>query len=81
MVKHGGSSVMIWGAISHRGLDPLVVLNGCGTGEVYVSILANHFHPVVQTVFPDKRPVFKMIMPPFTPVELSETGFMNTTMI
>lgn len=58
-VKHGGGSVMIWGAISHRGLGPLVVLHGRVTGQDYVSILADHLHPMLQTVFPDERPVYQ----------------------
>lgn len=58
-VKHGGGSVMVWGAISSRGLGPLVVLRGIITGDHYRSILADHLHPMLQTVFPGERPVFQ----------------------
>ncbi|GFV76642.1 transposable element Tcb1 transposase [Trichonephila clavipes] len=34
-VKHGGGSVMVWAAISPRGLGPLVVLRGMITGYHY----------------------------------------------
>lgn len=51
-------SAIILGTISHRGINPLVVLNSHVTGENYVRIRADHLPPIVQTVFPDKRPVF-----------------------
>lgn len=58
-VKHGGGSVMLWGAMSHHGLGPLVVLHGRVTAKVYTSILADHLHPLVQVLFPNSRPVFQ----------------------
>ena len=50
---------MLWGAMSHRGLGPLVVLDGRINAAVYVSILADHLHPMVQYLFPNSRPVFE----------------------
>lgn len=41
-VKHDGGYVMIWGAISHRGFWPLVILNGSATRDDYFSILAKY---------------------------------------
>lgn len=52
---------MIWGTISPCGLGPLVVLNSpVTTGEDYIcQYLAEHLHPIVETVFSDKRQVFQ----------------------
>ncbi|GFW85474.1 transposable element Tc1 transposase [Trichonephila clavipes] len=58
-VKHGGGSVMVWAAISSRGLGPLVVLRGMITGDHYRSILADHLHPMLQTLFPGECLVFQ----------------------
>lgn len=49
---------MIWGAISHRGLGPLVLKRRVREGD-YISILADHLPPMVQTVFTDKLTVFQ----------------------
>ncbi|GBM10607.1 Transposable element Tcb1 transposase [Araneus ventricosus] len=58
-VKHGGGSIMVWGAISWRGLGPLVILHGRIKSNHYLSILGDHVHPFVQTVFPGERPLFQ----------------------
>ncbi|GFW86287.1 transposable element Tcb1 transposase [Trichonephila clavipes] len=58
-VKHGGGSMMVWAAISSRGLRSLIVLRGMITGDHYRSILADHLHPMLQTLFPGERPVFQ----------------------
>ncbi|GFV57348.1 transposable element Tc1 transposase [Trichonephila clavipes] len=47
-VKHGGGSMMVWGAISSFGLRSLVVLKGMITGDHYRSILADHLHLMLQ---------------------------------
>ncbi|GBM28686.1 hypothetical protein AVEN_26096-1 [Araneus ventricosus] len=48
-----------WGAISWRGLGPLVILHGRIKSNHYLSILEDHVHPFVQTVFPGERPLFQ----------------------
>lgn len=41
---------MLCGAVSHRGLCPLIVLHGRVSAPLYVSILADHLHPMTQNV-------------------------------
>ena len=38
-VKHGGSSVMVWGCFASCGVGPIVEINGNMTGEIYKDIL------------------------------------------
>jgi hypothetical protein len=58
-VKHGGGSMLVWGAISWRGLGPLVILHGRVTAAHYENLLADHVHPMVQTLFPGERPLYQ----------------------
>ena len=58
-IKHGGGSVMKWGAISWVGLGSLVVLRERVTGEHYCSILTDHLQPILHTVFPGELPLFQ----------------------
>ncbi|GFV83049.1 transposable element Tc1 transposase [Trichonephila clavipes] len=52
-VKHGGGSLMVWGAISWRGLGPLVTLHGKVKTAHYVNILRD------QTSFPGECPLYQ----------------------
>ncbi|GFT55137.1 transposable element Tcb1 transposase [Trichonephila clavipes] len=54
-VKHGGGSVMVWGAISSCELGHLVVLRGMITGDHYQSILVYHLHPIFRNVLRSKK--------------------------
>ncbi|GFW62473.1 transposable element Tcb1 transposase [Trichonephila clavipes] len=58
-VKHGGGSLMVWGAISWRGLGPLVTLHGKVKAAHYVNILRDQVHPFVQTSFPGECPLYQ----------------------
>lgn len=58
-VKHGGGSLMVWGAISWRGLGPLVTLHGKVQAAHYVDILGDQVHPFVQTSFPGECPLYQ----------------------
>ena len=40
-VKFGGASDVVWGCFSWFGLEPLVLVNGNMSSEVYVNILDN----------------------------------------
>lgn len=42
---------------SHCGLSPRVILHEWVTVLVYIDILSDDLHPMVQTLFPDRRPV------------------------
>lgn len=58
-VKHGGGSVMIWAAISWYSMGPMITLQGRITGKDYVTILADHVHPMVQCLFPNGDAVYQ----------------------
>ncbi|GFW58193.1 transposable element Tcb1 transposase [Trichonephila clavipes] len=58
-VKHGGGSLMVWGAISWRGLGPLVTLHGKVKAAHYVNILGDQVNPFVQTSFPGECPLYQ----------------------
>ncbi|GFU51807.1 transposable element Tcb1 transposase [Trichonephila clavipes] len=58
-VKHGGGSLMVWGAIFWRGLGPLVTLHGKVKAAHYVNILGDQVHPFVQTSFPEECPLYQ----------------------
>ncbi|GFY26184.1 transposable element Tc1 transposase [Trichonephila clavipes] len=58
-VKHGGGSLMVWGAISWHGLGPLVTLHDKVKAAHYVNILGDQVHPFVQTSFPGECPLYQ----------------------
>lgn len=41
-VKHGGSSVMVWGCFNASGVGPIVKIDGKMTGVMYKDIIAEH---------------------------------------
>ena len=47
-VKHGGGSGMIWAATSRNSAGHTITLNGRITDGVYVDILGNLVHPMIQ---------------------------------
>ncbi|CAI9561960.1 unnamed protein product, partial [Staurois parvus] len=50
MVMHGGGTIMAWAAISLCSAGPIITLKGRVTASNYVQILADHVHPMVQTL-------------------------------
>ena len=48
-VKHGGFSVMVWGAIWHDGKSKLVVYEGCINSAKYIEILKEGLLPISGT--------------------------------
>jgi hypothetical protein len=58
-VKHGGGSVMIWGAISWKSAGPIVSLHGRINSQDYLGILSDQVHPMVSELFPEGNAVFQ----------------------
>ena len=58
-VKHGGGSVMIWGAISWKSAGPMVSLHGRINSQDYLSILSDQMHPMVAELFPEGNAIFQ----------------------
>lgn len=58
-VKHGGGSVMIWGAISWKSAGPMISLHGRITSHDYIKILSDQIHPMVQELFTEGNAVFQ----------------------
>ena len=54
----------VFGAISSRRLGPLVVWSRMITDDHYRSILADHLHPMLQTLISGERPVFQDVKAP-----------------
>lgn len=71
-------SVLLWVAMSQRGLDLLVILNELDAAQAYHRIWVDHLHPMVQTLFIHKLPVLcQEIMLLFDTARISATGIMN----
>ncbi len=51
MVQAGGGGVMVWGVFSWHTLGPLAPIEHCLNTTVYLSIVADHVHPFMTTVY------------------------------
>lgn len=58
-VKHGGGSIMVWGAVSWFSVCPIVTLQGRITSREYENILADKVLPMSQTLFPGNDCIFQ----------------------
>ncbi len=59
MVQVGGSGVMVWGIFSWHTLDPLVPNEHRLNATAYHSIVADHVHPFMTTVYPSSDGYFQ----------------------
>ncbi len=51
-VQAGGGGVMVWGIFSWHTLGPLVPVEHCLNATAYLSIVADHVHHFMTTVYP-----------------------------
>ncbi len=80
MVQAGGRGVMVWGIFSWHTLGPLVPIEYRLNATAYLSIVADHVHPFMTTVFPSSDATSSRIMHHVTKLKSSQTGFLNMTM-
>ncbi len=52
MVQVGGGGVMVWGIFYLQTLGPLVPIEHRLNATAYLSIVADHVHPFMTTVYP-----------------------------
>ncbi len=74
-VQAGGGGVMVWGIFSWHTLGPLVPI-----ATAYLSIVADHVHPFMTTVYHLLMITSSRIMHHVTKLKSSQTGFLNMTM-
>ncbi len=58
-VQAGGGGVMVWGVFSWHTMGPLVPIEHCLNATVYLSIVADHVHPFMATVYPSSDGYFQ----------------------
>ncbi len=59
-VQAGGDGVMVWGIFSWHTLCPLVPIEHRLNTTAYLSIVADHVHPVLTTVYPSFDGYFQL---------------------
>lgn len=77
MIKLGACAIMVWAAIFWYSAGPIVTLKDRVTASIYVQILADHVHPILQTLFPKNIAITKMKMLQFKQLVLSNYGLMS----
>ncbi len=78
-VQAAGGGVMVWGIFSWHTLGLLAPIEHSLNATVYLSIVADHVHPFITTVYPSSNGYFSRIMHHVTKLKSSQTGFLNMT--
>ncbi len=78
-VQAGGGGVMVWGIFSWHSLGPLGPIKHRLNITAYLSIVADHVHPFMTTVYPSSDATSCRIVHLVTKLKSSQTGFLNMT--
>ncbi len=79
-VQAAAGDVMVWGIFSWHNLGLLVPMEHCLNATAYLSIVADHVHPFMTTVYPSSDATSSRIMHHVTKLKSSQTGFLNMEM-
>ncbi len=80
MFQAGVGGVMVCGIFSWHSLGPLVPIEHRLNTTAYLSIVADHVHLFMTTVYPSSDATSSSIMHHVTKLKSSQTGFLNMTM-
>jgi len=58
-VQAAGGGVMVWGMYSWHTLGPLVPIGHCLNATAYLSIVSDHAHPFMATMYPSSDCYFQ----------------------
>ncbi len=75
----GGGGVMVWGIFSWHTLGPLVPIEHRLNATDYLSIVPDHVHPFITTVYPSSDVYFQQYNAPCHKAQI-RTRFLNMTM-
>ncbi len=75
-----GGGVMVWGIFSCHTLGPLVPIEHHLNTTAYLSIVADHVHPFMTTVYQSSDATSSRIMHHVTKLKSSQTGFLHMKM-
>ncbi len=79
-VQVGGGGVMVWGIFFWHTLVPLVPIEHHLNATANLSIVADHVHPFMTSVYPSSDATSSRIMHHVTKLKSSQTDFLNRTM-
>ncbi len=86
-IQAGGGGLMVWGIVSWHTLGPLTPIEHSLNTTAYLSIVADHVHPFMTTVYPSSDGYFEQDNVPCHKAQIiksklksTQTGFLNMTM-
>ncbi len=79
-VQAGGGGVTVWGIFYWHTLGPLAPIEDRLKAIAYLSIVADHVHPFMTTVYPSSDGYFQQDNAHVTKLKSSHTSFLNMTM-
>ncbi len=77
MVQAGGGGVIVWGIFSWHTLGPLVPVEHRLNTTVYLSIVADHVHPFMTTVYPSSDVYFQQDNAPCHKAQIISDWFLE----
>ncbi len=77
-VQAGGGSLMVWGIFSWHTLGPLVPIEHRLNATAYLSIVADHVHPFMITVYPSSDDYFQQDNAPCHKAQIISDWFLWT---
>ncbi len=76
-VQAGGGGVMVWGIFSWHTLGPLVPIEHRLNATAYLSIVADHVHPFMTTVYPSSDGYFQQDNAPCHKAQIISDWFLE----
>ncbi len=76
-VQAGGGGVMVWRLIPWHTLGPLVPIEHCLNATAYLSIVADHVHPFMTTVYPSSKGYFQQDNAPCHKAQIISDWFLE----
>ncbi len=73
----GGGGVMVWGIFYWHTLGPLVPIEHCLNATVYLSIVADHVHPFMTTVYTSSDGYFQQDNAPCHKAQIISDWFLE----